>query len=60
MDGASRWRQFRTSPGRAWATMIFVLVTITIAALGLFVQVGVMTQGGPLDSTTTIVYHAVR
>ena len=41
-------------------TMVFVLVTITIAALGLFVQVDVMTQGGPIDATTTIVYHAVR
>ena len=35
-------------------------MTITIAALGLFVQIDVMTQGGPQDSTTTIVYHAVR
>ena len=34
--------------------------TITIAALGLFVQVDVMTQGGPTGATSTIVYHAVR
>ena len=40
--------------------MVFVLVTITIAALGLFVQIDVMTQGGPSNATTTIVYHAVR
>jgi len=37
-----------------------VLVTINIAALGLFTQIDVMTQGGPLDSTTTIIYQAVR
>lgn len=61
MDGADAWGQFKnvTWPGLR-STMIFVLVTITIAALGLFVQIDVMTQGGPQDSTTTIVYHAVR
>ena len=61
MDGADAWAQFKnvTWPG-LHSTMIFVLVTITIAALGLFVQIDVMTQGGPQDSTTTIVYHAVR
>jgi multiple sugar transport system permease protein/raffinose/stachyose/melibiose transport system permease protein len=61
MDGATRWQQFAnvTWPGLR-STMVFVLVTITIAALGLFVQVDVMTQGGPVNSTTTLVYHAVR
>ncbi|QTV80587.1 sugar ABC transporter permease [Microbacterium sp. NIBRBAC000506063] len=61
MDGASPWRQFTnvTWPGLR-PTMVFVLVTITIAALGLFVQIDVMTQGGPVGSTSTIVYHAVR
>jgi multiple sugar transport system permease protein len=37
-----------------------VAVTITIAALALFVQIDVMTQGGPLDSTTTIIFQAVQ
>jgi ABC-type sugar transport system permease subunit len=61
MDGANRWRQFTnvTWPGLR-PTMIFVLITITIDALRLFVQVDVMTQGGPIDATTTLVYHAVR
>ncbi|GHH75197.1 carbohydrate ABC transporter permease [Promicromonospora soli] len=61
MDGATPWQQFTnvTWPGLR-STMVFVLVTITIAALGLFVQVDVMTQGGPVNSTTTLVYHAVR
>ncbi len=61
MDGASPWRKFAdvTWPGLR-PTMVFVLITITIAALGLFVQIDVMTQGGPVDSTTTLVYHAVR
>ncbi|MDT0164558.1 sugar ABC transporter permease [Actinotalea sp. AC32] len=61
MDGASAWQQFKsvTWPGLR-STMVFILVTITIQALGLFVQIDVMTQGGPLDSTTTLVYHAVQ
>ncbi|MGP3963926.1 carbohydrate ABC transporter permease [Nonomuraea sp. 3N208] len=61
MDGATARQRFRhvTWPGLR-PTLVFVLVTITLAALGLFVQIDVMTQGGPLDATTTVVYHAVR
>ncbi|WP_129337853.1 carbohydrate ABC transporter permease [Cellulomonas endophytica] len=61
MDGATPRQQFRnvTWPGLR-PTMVFILVTITIAALGLFVQIDVMTQGGPVNATTTLVYHAVR
>lgn len=61
MDGANTWRQFTnvTWPGLR-PTMIFVLITITIDALRLFVQIDVMTQGGPINATTTLVYHAVR
>jgi multiple sugar transport system permease protein len=35
-------------------------VTITIAALSLFAQIKVITNGGPLDSTSTVVFQAVR
>lgn len=61
LDGASRWQQFVhvTWPGLR-ATRTFILITITIAAFGLFSQINVMTQGGPLNSTTTLVYQAVR
>lgn len=61
LDGAGRWDQFRfvTWPGLK-NTRTFILVTITIAALSLFAQVQVMTSGGPLDSTSTVVYQAVR
>ena len=61
IDGASRWNKFRyvTWPGLK-ATRVFVLITITIAAFGLFTQVDVMTNGGPLDSTSSIVFYAVR
>ncbi|MGW0842804.1 carbohydrate ABC transporter permease [Streptomyces sp. NPDC002787] len=61
LDGATRWHRFRhvTWPGLR-ATRTFVLVTITIQAFGLFTQINVMTEGGPLDSTTTVVYQAMR
>lgn len=61
LDGVNAWQEFRyiTWPG-LHSTMVFILVTITIAALGLFVQVDVMTSGGPQDATSTLVYHAVR
>lgn len=56
IDGANRWQQFRfiTLPGLR-NTHIFVLVTTTILAFKLFTQVEVLTQGGPLDATQTIV-----
>lgn len=61
IDGAGRWATFRhiTWPGLR-NTRTFILVTITIAALGLFTQIHVMTGGGPLDATSTLVYQAVR
>jgi multiple sugar transport system permease protein len=61
LDGASRWAKFRyvTWPGLR-NTRTFILVTITIAALSLFAQINIMTQGGPLDATTTVVFQAVR
>ncbi|PKQ22091.1 MAG: ABC transporter permease [Actinobacteria bacterium HGW-Actinobacteria-5] len=60
IDGAGRWQQFVhvTWPGLR-QTSIFILITITIAAFSLFTQVNIMTQGGPLDSTSTLVYMAV-
>ena len=61
LDGASGWRLFRhvTWPSLR-ATSTFIVITITIAAFSLFTQISVMTQGGPLDSTTTVVFMAVR
>jgi multiple sugar transport system permease protein len=61
IDGAGRWQQFRyiTWPGLR-STRTFILVTITIAALSLFTQIHVMTGGGPLDATSTVVFQAVR
>ena len=61
LDGAGAWQKFRyvTWPGLR-QTRTFILITITIAAFSLFTQVNIMTQGGPLDSTSTLVLMAVR
>ena len=61
LDGAGPWRQFLhvTWPGLR-QTATFILITITIAAFSLFTQVNIMTQGGPLDATSTVVFQAVR
>jgi multiple sugar transport system permease protein len=61
IDGATKWQQFQhvTWPGLR-PTAVFILITITIAAFSLFAQVNLMTQGGPLDATTTLVFMAVR
>lgn len=61
LDGCSTWQQFKNV---TWpclrSTRNMILITITIAALSLFTQINVMTQGGPRDTTTTVVFEAVR
>lgn len=61
VDGATRWTRFRhvTWPGLKHIRTL-ILITITISALSLYTQINVMTQGGPLDSTSTVVFQAVR
>jgi multiple sugar transport system permease protein len=61
IDGANGWQKFRniTVPGLRNVT-VFIIITITIAAFQLFTQVFVMTNGGPNDATTTVVFHMVR
>jgi multiple sugar transport system permease protein len=60
VEGAGTWAKFRyvTWPGLR-STSIFVLVTITIAAFALFTQIDVMTRGGPLDATQSIIFQMV-
>ncbi len=56
IDGAGTWGQFRhiTLPGLG-PTFLFVGVTTMIGYFQLFAEPYVMTQGGPLKSTTSIV-----
>jgi multiple sugar transport system permease protein len=57
VDGASAWHQFRhvTLPGLRHA-ILFVYVIGIIGSFQIFDQVYVMTQGGPITSTRTIVF----
>jgi multiple sugar transport system permease protein len=61
IDGANGWQKFRyvTIPGLR-SVLVFIFLTITIAAFQLFDQVLVMTNGGPDDATTTTVFHMFR
>jgi len=61
IEGSSRWQTFRyvTWPGLR-NTAILVLIVITMQAFALFVQIDVMTKGGPLDSTQTLVFQTVQ
>jgi len=58
MDGANSIQKFIhiTIPGLK-NVLVFVFITITIAAFKLLIQPMVMTQGGPLNSTKTIIYN---
>lgn len=58
IDGANKWQQFLyiTLPGLK-PVAVFVIITTIISAFKLIVQPMIMTGGGPLDSTLTIVYH---
>lgn len=61
IEGASKWQTFRyvTWPGLR-NTAVLVLIVITMQAFALFAQIDVMTSGGPLDSTSTVVFQAVE
>jgi multiple sugar transport system permease protein len=56
IDGAGAWQRFRniTLPGLA-PVFLFVSVTTMIGYFQLFAEPYVMTQGGPLRSTTSLV-----
>jgi multiple sugar transport system permease protein len=56
IEGATRWQEFCyvTMPGLR-NTHILVAMTTTIFAFKLFTQVQLLTQGGPLDVTNTMV-----
>ncbi|WP_404785237.1 carbohydrate ABC transporter permease [Altericista sp. CCNU0014] len=61
IDGGNAWNQFRfvTLP-QLRNTLIFVMLVTTILSFRLFDQVQIMTQGGPNDATTTVMYETVK
>ncbi len=60
IDGANKWQLFRdvTFPGLR-NTTIFVIMVTTIFSLRVFDQIYLLTQGGPLNATSSIMYLAV-
>ncbi len=61
IEGANRWQTFAyvTWPGLR-NTAILVMVIITMQSFTLFPQIAVMTRGGPLDSTQSLVFQMVE
>jgi len=58
IDGANRWQLFRNV---TWPlltpTTFLILIMAVINAFQAFTEFNVMTQGGPLGATTTVVYY---
>jgi putative chitobiose transport system permease protein len=58
VEGVSRWQQtLHITLPLLRPQMALVAVLSSIAAMKVFEEVYVMTQGGPLDSTKTLVFH---
>ena len=61
IEGANGWQKFTMI---TWPmlrnTAILVFIVITMQGFALFAQIDVMTRGGPLDSTQTLVFQAVE
>ena len=60
VDGAKKWHLFRdvTLPGLR-NTTVFVVIVTTIFSLRVFDQIYLLTQGGPNNSTSSVMYLAV-
>lgn len=58
IDGANKWMTFRniTIPMLS-PTLFFVLIMTTIGSFQIFDQAFVMTKGGPIKASYTIVFH---
>ncbi len=58
LAGASLWTQLtRITIPLLRPTLLFVLVINTIKSFQVFVEIYVMTKGGPLHATTTLIYQ---
>ena len=58
LEGTSKWKQFFTvTLPIIKPTLLFALVLNTIKSFQVFTEIYVMTRGGPLGRTTTLVYQ---
>lgn len=61
IDRAGRWSQFlHVTLPQLRNALIFTALVTTILAFRVYAQVEIMTQGGPVDATTTVMYETVR
>lgn len=57
LDGAGFWRRLtRITLPQITPMLLFILVINTIRSFQVFIEIYVMTRGGPLGSTSTVVY----
>jgi multiple sugar transport system permease protein len=57
LDGAGFWRKlYAVTLPQITPILLFILVINTIRSFQIFVEIYVMTKGGPLGSTATVVY----
>jgi multiple sugar transport system permease protein len=60
-ERAGQWSQFlHVTLPQLRNPLIFTALVTTILAFRVFDQVQIMTQGGPVDATTTVMFEAVR
>jgi multiple sugar transport system permease protein len=58
MDGCTRWRSFwRVEVPLVTPATLFLVIWLTINSLQLFDEIYVTTKGGPIGSTTVVVYY---
>jgi multiple sugar transport system permease protein len=61
LDGATPWQQFwKITFPLLSPTTFFILIIALISGFQVFDQAYVMTQGGPADSTMTVVYYLYK
>jgi multiple sugar transport system permease protein len=61
VDGAGRWQRFaRITVPLLRPTILFLVVMLVIGAFNTFIQVYIMTNGGPLHSTETVLTYMYR
>ncbi|MFN3196062.1 MAG: carbohydrate ABC transporter permease [Chlorobiota bacterium] len=61
ISGATAWQKFKSiTVPMLRPTLLFILVVNTIKSFQIFIEIYVMTKGGPLNETVTMVYLVYR
>ncbi len=61
VDGANLWARIRyVLVPMLWPFMMFVMIMATLGAMQVFTEIYVLTGGGPLQSTTTLLFYVYQ